>query len=58
MVIERTYSTTQVAEIMQVKNYTVRSWLRNGRLRGININGRWRVRESTLNEFMKEKQVL
>ena len=55
MKIERTYSTAQVAEILQVKDYTVRNWLRSGQLKGININGRWRIKESTLQEFMSEK---
>ena len=56
MIVEKTYSPRQVAEIMLVKVTTVREWLRTGQLKGININGRWRIKESALEEFMENRE--
>jgi excisionase family DNA binding protein len=56
MTIEKTYTTAQIAELLQVKNYTVREWLRTGQLTGILINGRYRVKESELQNFIDSRQ--
>jgi len=56
MSIERTYTPAQAAEIFQVKDYTVREWLRSGQLQGIYINNRWRIEEGEIKRFIKEKR--
>ena len=56
MIVEKTYTPSQVAEILQVKDYTVREWLKSGQLKGINLNGRWRVKESALEDFMQSRE--
>lgn len=55
MADERWYTTQDVADLLKVTNQTVRLWLREGRLRGLNLGGRggWRVKESDLNAFLE-----
>jgi excisionase family DNA binding protein len=55
MSIERTYTTAQAADIFQVKDYTVREWLRTGQLKGFFINNRWRIEEAEIKRFIQEK---
>ena len=54
MADERWYTTRQVAELLQVDEQTVRRWLREGRLSGVQLSRRagWRVGERDLNEFL------
>uniref|UniRef100_A0A7C4FHV8 IS607 family transposase n=1 Tax=Ignisphaera aggregans TaxID=334771 RepID=A0A7C4FHV8_9CREN len=44
--MERHYSTREVCEILGIANRTLRRWIREGRVRAVNINGRWRIPES------------
>lgn len=55
--VDREFLTVdQIAEHLQVKQTTVRKWLREGRLRGINLGGvaGWRVRREELDRFIRE----
>jgi len=51
----------QVARLMNVKPYTVRTWLREGKLKGIQINAetpqgrRWRISVEAIKEFASER---
>ena len=47
----------QVAERLQVHAGTVRRWLESRELRGVNLRGKagWRIPESALREFLKER---
>lgn len=51
----------QVARIMNVTPATVRTWLREGKLKGTQINSdspqgrRWRISVSALQEFVSER---
>lgn len=46
---ETLLTVNQVAARLQVKNYTVREWLKDGRLRGAKPGGKeWRIRERDL----------
>lgn len=45
----------EVAEIMSVKEETVRSWLRNGYMRGVKIGKFWRIPEEDLKDFIEER---
>lgn len=49
------YTTEQVAELLQVKETTVRRWLRDGQLSGIRMLGQqWRVEEKDLQTFIRK----
>lgn len=52
------YTVEQLAELLQVHANTVRSWLVERKLRGIRLDGKagWRVRESELERFLKERE--
>ncbi len=44
----------KVAEILDVNPATVRTWLRDGTLKGVKIGGRmWRVTEKDLKNFIE-----
>ena len=44
----------QVATKLEVHPETVRTWLREGKLKGIKIGARlWRIPEEALDEFLK-----
>lgn len=45
----------QVAEFFQVTPYTVREWLKDGKLPGTKPTGRWRVKQSDVIEFANQK---
>lgn len=44
-----------VAKVTNFKEYTVRDWLRTGKLEGVKIQGEWRIAHSELVRFVNEK---
>jgi excisionase family DNA binding protein len=57
MVDERTFTVPEVAARLRVTEWTVREWLRTGRLRGYRPGGTkagWRVDESDLAAFIEQ----
>jgi hypothetical protein len=51
---ENPFRTAQyIAESMGVKSYTVQEWLRNGKLKGYSIDGKWKVLHSDFVEFLQ-----
>ena len=54
MEMDRWLTVSQVAEMLQVHEETVRRWLRQGRLEGQNFSGRtgYRIRQSAVEAFM------
>ena len=47
-----------IAERMQVSEYTVCVWLKSGKLRGAKVGGfRWRISEDALDEYVKKCEV-
>lgn len=50
---ERLLTVREVAEYLRLSPRTVRLWLQTGKLRGLRVGGRWRVRESDLVEFLR-----
>lgn len=52
--MEKLLTPIQVADMLQKNPYTIKSWLKNGKLKGIQIGGRseWRIRESDLKVFL------
>jgi len=54
---EKLYTTAEVATRLEVKESTVRSWLRTGKISGIKLPGRiYRITESTLNALLGKDQ--
>lgn len=51
---ERLLTVAEICDLLQVHEETVRRWLRDGRLNGINLGGKsgYRVRESELADFL------
>jgi len=47
--MERHYSTREVCEILEIANRTLRSWIKEGKIRAVNIGSRWRISESEVN---------
>ena len=45
-------TTREVAELVKVKEATVRGWIRRGELKGIHIHREWRVAMRALEEFL------
>jgi excisionase family DNA binding protein len=52
------FTTEQIAAQLQVSEFSVRRWLRTGRLRGVNFGGGsgWRVKDSDLRAFLEAQQ--
>ncbi|MCE4621327.1 MAG: IS607 family transposase [Desulfurococcales archaeon] len=50
--MERHYSTREVCEILGIANRTLRRWIKEGRIRAVNINGRWRIPESEIKRLL------
>lgn len=48
---DRLLKTKQVAEIFGVTQYTVRNWVKEGKLADIRINGQIRIRTSEVQRF-------
>lgn len=57
MSLPKMYSPKEIAEILGVKEGTVREWLKAGILKGVKVGGRgqWRVSHDNLNEYLKEQ---
>ncbi len=53
---EKIYTVEEVAEMLHFQPNTVRNWLVSGKLRGIKVGWQWRIRESDLQEFVKENK--
>jgi len=50
--MERYYSTREVCEILGITNRTIRRWIKEGRIRAVNVNGRWRIPESEIKRVL------
>lgn len=48
-------SPSYIAEALDVKSYTVREWLRDGKIKGHLINGQWKVLHSDFVAFLQER---
>ncbi|MDY4307571.1 helix-turn-helix domain-containing protein [Enterococcus mundtii] len=47
------YSVNEVAEILGVTTRSVRNYLREGKLQGIKVGGKWKFSEENLSEFLQ-----
>jgi excisionase family DNA binding protein len=50
--IEQTYTVQDAAKALRVNPATIRHWLKTGRLKGVKMGRRWRIRESDLEVFL------
>jgi excisionase family DNA binding protein len=56
--IKKLYSPEEAAELLGVNPSTIRTWLRDRRLKGNKLAGRiWRITEDALNEFIQDSAV-
>lgn len=58
MMAEELLTVDEVAARLKLTPYTIREWLRAGRIRGIRIGSRragWRVAESEVERFIREQ---
>jgi excisionase family DNA binding protein len=49
------YTVTEVAEVFQVSEYTVREWCKNGTLDAVKPGKSWRVPESEVTRLAHER---
>jgi excisionase family DNA binding protein len=50
--MERLYSVVEAAEMARVSHWTIRTWMRTGKLRGSKIGKRRVIRESELQRLL------
>jgi excisionase family DNA binding protein len=50
---EKLLTPEDAAKVLVVEAETVRSWLRDGKLKGVKMGRLWRVKESDMGEFLK-----
>jgi excisionase family DNA binding protein len=55
--MKRVLTPEQVAQVLGLSKRTVISWLQQGKLNGIKVGNRWRVREEDLDKFIDEPNV-
>jgi excisionase family DNA binding protein len=46
------YSTREACRILGIANRTIRRWIKEGRIRAVNVNGRWRIPESEVKRIL------
>jgi excisionase family DNA binding protein len=49
--IPKLYTIKELAEIIKVTERTLHSYVKNGRLKGVKIGGKWKVTEANLHKF-------
>lgn len=56
MVVEKLMTPEEAAKALSMSVLTVKKWLRSGKLKGVKIGSRgdWRVKETDLEEFIKQ----
>jgi excisionase family DNA binding protein len=57
MELEQVYRIKQVAKALSMTEKTVYRCLQDGRLQGVKIGGRWRVRAIAVQDFLKRHTV-
>jgi len=50
--MERHYTTREVCEILGIANRTLRRWIKEDKIRAVNIGGRWRIPESEVKRIL------
>ena len=50
-------TTSQAAEIINVKRATIAKWLNDGTLAGYRINGRWRIKHEEIDRLLEKAEI-
>ncbi len=54
--MEKILTPEEAAEALSVSVFTIKKWLRAGKLKGVKAGRVWRIREKDLIEFLDESQ--
>jgi|LakMenEpi08Oct12_1017439.scaffolds.fasta_scaffold05823_2 excisionase family DNA binding protein len=54
MIVQQFYTITDVANLLQTKEATVRKYLRENKLKGYKVGKFWRIKEVDLENFMSQ----
>jgi len=54
--MEKLLTTREVADMLRMRIETITRKVERGLLPAIKVDGRWRIRENRLNEWLEEKQ--
>jgi len=54
--VEKILTPEEAAEALSVSVFTIKKWLRAGKLKGVKAGRVWRIREKDLIEFLEESQ--
>lgn len=46
----------QVAERLQISVFTLKDYLRKGKIKGIKVGNRWRIKEEALEAFIEDQE--
>lgn len=46
----------QAAERLQISVFTLKDYLRNGKIKGVKIANRWRIKEEALENYITEQE--
>ena len=55
--IEKFFTTEQVASILQVHPFTILRFIKEGKLRGVKLGRVYRIKESDVHEFLERRTV-
>jgi len=56
-VVEKLYTTEQVAQLLQIHPLTVLKYIKAGKLRAIKLGRVYRIRESELQKFLERDSI-
>jgi len=52
----KVYSLTELEPVLGVTHRTLQSYIKDGRLKGVKIGGKWKVSEENLRKFLNGEQ--
>lgn len=52
---EKYYSTAEIEKILGISKWTLREWLKAGKIKGTKIGKQWRVSQESLQAFLQEQ---
>ncbi|MFN8471802.1 MAG: helix-turn-helix domain-containing protein [Anaerolineae bacterium] len=56
--MDEVYLTTEdIAEQLQISVYTVRRYIRSGKLRAVKLEGSYRIRRSEFERFLRAREI-
>lgn len=55
VVMEELLTLEDVSRILKVSEYTIRKYISQGKLEGVRVGGRWRVRQEALRNYVESR---